>query len=63
MCVLKQSVVRDSIAMRNIRGFVRNLESEERIGTIQLMLRFNYPSEQIVRVMEKLEKEGVVKAE
>lgn len=61
----RKETVNDNIARHNIQAYLKEAkqQGQKEIGIIELLSKFNYPSEQIERVMESLEKEGVVKEE
>lgn len=63
--MLQQGLVRESEAFHNIRSYILYLKGNgvKKVGVIDLMLHFNYSPKRINRVMEKLEKEGMVKEE
>lgn len=65
ICLEREETVNDNIARYNIRAYLKEAkqQGQKEIGIIELLSKFNYPSEQIERVMERLEKEGVVKEE
>ena len=59
----REEKVADKVAEAEIRKFLTALKGSggKKVGIIDLLAKFSYPSQQIERVMEKLEKEGVVK--
>ena len=59
----REETVSDGVVKANIKSFLKELKKSggKNVGMIELLSKFSYPSQQIERVMEKLEKEGVVK--
>ena len=61
----REETVSDKEAKFNIKCHLKELKKKggKKVGIIDLLSQFSYPAQQIERVMEKLEKEGVVKEE
>ena len=59
----REEKVADKVAKAEIRKFLKALKGSgaKKVSIIDLLAKSSYPSQQIERVMEKLEKEGVVK--
>ena len=58
-----RETVSDKYALYNIKEFLRCLKSsgKKKVNILDLLFEFKYPTRQIERIMEKLEKEGLVK--
>ena len=61
----REEKVSDKVAEVEIRRFLKALKGSgtKKVGIIDLLTKFSYPSQQIERVMEKLEKKGLLKEE
>lgn len=61
----REETVSDKEAKVSIKRYLKELKKkgEKKVGIIELLSQFSYPAQQIERVMEKLEKERMVKEE
>ncbi|MBI2175792.1 hypothetical protein HYU40_00385 [Candidatus Woesearchaeota archaeon] len=61
----REETVSDNIAKASIKEYLKELKKSggKKVGIIDLLSKFSYPPQQIERVMEKIEKEGLVKEE
>ncbi len=59
----REERVSDKVAKVEIMRFLKVLKGSgtKKVNIIDLLMKFSYPSHQIERVMERLEKEGIVK--
>lgn len=59
----REEKIHDKVAEVEIRQFLKVLKDSgtKKVNIIDLLMKFSYPSHQIERVMERLEKEGIVR--
>lgn len=59
----REEKVSDEVAEVEIRRFLKVLKGSgtKKVNIIDLLMKFSYPSHQIERIMERFEKEGIVK--
>ncbi len=59
----REEKVSDKVAKVEIMRFLKVLKGSgtKKINILDLLMKFSYPSHQIERIMERLEKEGIVK--
>ncbi|MBI2141123.1 hypothetical protein HYU16_01735 [Candidatus Woesearchaeota archaeon] len=61
--LVREETVSDNVAKTSIKRYLKELKKSggKKVGIIDMLSKFSYPSQQIERVMERLEKDGIVK--